>query len=55
VCEHYVTLNLLKPTDDLVHPDMFTFAHKPPPPSEKDLSEEESSEKEKEPSEKGVV
>jgi hypothetical protein len=54
VCEHYVTLNLLEPTNDLVHPDTFTFARKPPP-SEKDLSEEEPSEEEsseKEPSEK---
>jgi hypothetical protein len=36
VCSHYVTLNLLKPTDDLVCPDMFTFARKPPPPLKKE-------------------
>jgi hypothetical protein len=57
VCSHYVTLNLLKPTDDLVCPDMFTFARQPPPPpkkeeSKEDSSEEESSEKEMVPSEK---
>jgi hypothetical protein len=55
VCSHYVTLNLLKPTDDLVCPDMFTFARKPPPPPKKEESEEDSSEEEsseKEPSEK---
>jgi hypothetical protein len=62
VCSHYVTLNLLKPTDELVCPDMFTFARKPPPPppkkeeleeeslgeesSEKEISEKESSEME---------
>jgi hypothetical protein len=44
VCEHYVTLNLLEPTHDLVHPDMFTFALTPPSPPKKDSSETNVSE-----------
>jgi hypothetical protein len=46
VCEHYLTLNLLEPTDELVHPDMFTFARKPPSPPKKEESQEDYSEKE---------
>jgi hypothetical protein len=55
VCEHYVTLNWLKPTDPFVCPDMFTFARKPTSPPKKKESEDNSSKEESsetEPSEK---
>jgi hypothetical protein len=45
VCEHYLTLNLLEPTDPFVCPDMFTFARQPPD-SKNELSEKEPLEQE---------